>query len=298
MSYNELINTYSKTGYSNELLSEEETIALIKKIQTGDEKSRDEFILRNVKLVNSIATAKVQNTGFKFGSLTIEDLIQEGMIGLMKAVDKFDLTVGTKFSTYATWWIERAIEQLMQREGNIVKIPEHTLDLVLVVTGMRDHLRTTLEREPSEDEIIRAMRGSIGTKKVRKALEIIEKSTVSPLDATLTTNKDGTLTTFGDMLPDNDTESPEVYAEKQNESEQLMAAIEQLDEKSKLVILMRYGFGEFTEMTLDKIGDELFQRGFVNNKGKKITKEGIRLIQIKAESDLRKILTGSGIKPW
>lgn len=242
MSYNEMINTYSKTGYSQELLSEAETIELFKKIQAGDLKARDEFILRNAKLVNSIATAKVQSTGFKFGSLTLEDLIQEGMMGLIKAVDKFDLSVGTKFSTYATWWINRAIEQLMQREGNMMKIPEHTLDLVLVVGGMRDHLRTVLEREPAEDEIIRAMKGSVGAKKVRKALEIIEKNTVAPLDATLSVGQDGSPTTFGDMIPDDQNDTPDVYAEKQNENDQLMAAINKLDEKERFVILMRYSF--------------------------------------------------------
>lgn len=295
MSYNEMINTYSKTGYSQELLSEAETIELFKKIQAGDLKARDEFILRNAKLVNSIATAKVQSTGFKFGSLTLEDLIQEGMMGLIKAVDKFDLSVGTKFSTYATWWINRAIEQLMQREGNMMKIPEHTLDLVLVVGGMRDHLRTVLEREPAEDEIIRAMKGSVGAKKVRKALEIIEKNTVAPLDATLSVGQDGSPTTFGDMIPDDQNDTPDVYAEKQNENDQLMAAINKLDEKERFVILMRYGFGEYSEMTLDQIGEELLKHGYANSKGNRITKEGIRLIQIKAESKLKKILTGGAV---
>ena len=263
---------------------------VFEKIKAGDIKARDEFIMQNINLARKIAYDKVKNTGFKFGSLELDDLIQEAVGGLITAVDKYDPSLGTEFSTYATHWIERAIEGAVQKEATAIKIPAHAIRRIVIVNNVRAELHAILKREPDDCEIIQALKGRMKENRIKQTIHIINMRSMVELDAEVKVGDErgGTLC---DLVADDTTESPEQYAERTEEDELVEKAVARLSPTEQCVIKMRYGMFPYEEATLLQTSEELFKMGITNKQGKRITKEGIRLIQERAENKLRSWLT-------
>lgn len=263
---------------------------VFEKIKAGDLQARDEFIMQNINLARKVAYDKVKNNGFKLGSLELEDLVQEAVGGLIIAVDKYDPNVGTEFSTYATHWIERAIEQAVQKEATAIKIPAHTIRRIVIVNNVKTELHAILQREPDDSEIIQVLKGRMKAAKVQQTIHLINMRSMVELDAEVKVGDErgGTLC---DLVADDTTESPEQYAERTEEDAMVEKAIAKLNPTEQYVIKMRYGIFPYEEATLLQTSEALFKMGIANKQGKQITKEGIRLIQERAEAKLRSWLT-------
>lgn len=283
MSYNEFIKTYES---AIKTLTPEEKQALIEKVKAGDAAAKEQFVLQNLKLVTKVALDKTKNNGYSIGSLEIEDLIQEGIFGLTKAVDRFDWNSGTNFASYAVPWIERAMQQAIQREACAIKLPEHVIRAIVIINKTKEELRNKLEREPSEEEVIQILRTRIKEDKIKQTLKILDMTNIVELNATINYMYDGDIE-IGDRLED-EADTPEQVSEKDDQLNALHAAIAQLPEIEQYVIKMRYGFAPFTETTLEQTGKDLCKYGVTQ---KELTKERIRQLQCKAEMTLRQILS-------
>ena len=283
MSYNDFIKTYE---LANKTLTQEERTALIEKIKAGDTAAKEQFILQNLKLVTKVALDKTKNKGYSVGSLEIEDLIQEGTFGLTKAVEKFNWDSGVNFASYAVPWIERAMQQAIQKEACAIQLPEHVIRTIVIINKTREELRSKLERDPTDEEVIQILKTRIKEDKIKQTLKILDMTNIVEMNATINYMYDGDIE-IGDRLEDpNDT--PEEASEKDDEIAALHAAINQLPKVEQYVIKMRYGFAPFSETTLEQVGKDLCKYGVTK---KELTKERIRQLQCKAEATIREILS-------
>lgn len=251
------------------LLTHEETLELFKKIKAGDKKARKTIINHNLRLVINIAK-RYQNHGVEF-----IDLIQEGNIGLMKAVDKFEPDKGFKFSTYATWWIRQSISRSIFDNGKTIRIPVHAHEAITRINKAKSKLAQTLGHEPKIEEI--AKETGYEVDKIRE-MERINQLTVS-IDTPVGDEED---TTLGDFLTDETAENPIELMENTDLHNILFNALDILDERQKEVIKMRFGLINGIPMTLDEIG-----------KYYNVTRERVRQIEHKALSGLRR---NTGVK--
>ena len=246
-----------------ELLSDEEEKALVARIQQGDKSAREELITRNLRLVLSIAR-KYNGTALSFA-----DLVQEGSIGLMKAVEKFDPSRGFKFSTYATYWIRQAIGRALAEQNKVIRIPVHMADLASKVKKATSELTQKLGQVPTAEQIAKFMK--IDASKVREVWDF-SRETLS-LDVPVGEDEDATM---GDLVADERFESPYFNIVKEERHTQIMAALATLEPREAEVIKMRFGIDTEQPMTLEEIG-KVF----------KVTRERIRQIEEKAMRKLR-----------
>lgn len=246
-----------------ELLSDEEEKALVAKIQLGDKTAREELITRNLRLVLSIAR-KYNGTALSFA-----DLVQEGSIGLMKAVEKFDPSRGFKFSTYATYWIRQAIGRALAEQNKVIRIPVHMADLASKVKKATSELTQKLGKVPTAEQIAKFMK--IDASKVREVWDF-SRETLS-LDVPVGDDEDATM---GDLVADERFESPYFNIVKEERHTQIMAALATLEPREAEVIKMRFGIDNEKPMTLEEIG-KVFN----------VTRERIRQIEEKAMRKLR-----------
>lgn len=245
------------------LLSAEEERELAKKIMQGDQYAKSVLTEANLRLVVSVAKRYVGKT-----SMSFLDLIQEGNMGLLRAVDKFDYTKGFKFSTYATWWIRQAITRAMADQSRTIRIPVHmveTINKYLKVTRM---LMQKLGREPSIEEIAAELNLSVA-----KVMEI-QRTMQDPisLETPMGEEDDGKM---ADVIVDDTTKSPIDTATQSLLREQLLAVIDTLTPREQEVIRQRYGLLDGRQKTLEEVGKEF-----------SVTRERIRQIEAKA---LRKL---------
>ena len=256
------VRMYLKEIGSVKLLSPEEEVELSKRAQAGDQKAKDKIIEANLRLVVSIAK-KYMGRGIPF-----LDLIQEGNMGLIKAVDKFDYAKGFKFSTYATWWIRQSITRGIADKGKVIRVPVHMVETINKTLRMSRTLLQELGREPTSEEI--AQRLGTTKQKVEEALEI-SRDPVS-MDSPIGEEEDSSL---GDFIEDENVMSPSESADYQMLKKELMNALETLTDRERKVIELRFGLIDGQARTLEEVGREF-----------KVTRERIRQIEAKA---LRKL---------
>ena len=265
---------YLKQIGQYDLLTPEEEIKLAKEAQEGDIESRTKLISSNLRLVVSIAKKYHKNVGMSF-----LDIIQEGNIGLMKSVDKYDPASGYRFSTYATWWIRQTISRAITNQANTIRVPAHMFDIQSKVSKASQKLHNELGREATIEEIANEL--NVSTEKVEEVYHLVH--TPMSLDYTVGEDDD---TSVGDLIADTEAISPEEVAIQQERREAILKVLNTLSEKEKEVIMWRFGLTDGEAKTLEEVGAMYG-----------VTKERIRQIEIKALRKLRQPFRQALLKP-
>ena len=257
------VRMYLKEIGNVPLLTSEEEVELAKRVEQGDQEAKKKLTEANLRLVVSIAK-KYVGRGMPF-----LDLIQEGNMGPMKAVDKFDYTKGYKFSTYATWWIRQAITRGIADTGRTIRVPVHMVETINKTLRMTRQLLQELGREPTPEEV--ADRLGVPVSRVQEVLKI-SRDPVS-LDTPIGEEDDSHL---GDFIEDEKTTSPADSAAFSMLREELNSALDSLTDRERQVIVLRFGLEDGRARTLEEVGEEF-----------NVTRERIRQIEAKALRKLR-----------
>ncbi len=260
----ELLAKYlSHIGQGN-LLTHQEEIDLSNRAKAGDKSARARLIEKNLRLVVSVAK-KYRGYGLPF-----EDLIQEGNIGLMKAVEKFDPDRGFRFSTYATWWIRQAVQRAVADKGRTIRVPVHMTEKIRKMARTYNELSAEREREPTDEEVAERLGWTID--EVRDVKDAMPDA--SSLNQPLSSNSDSS--ELGELVEDERASDTPGTVMRGMESAQLGEAIERLPERNRYVLLRRYGLDSQEPATLAQLSDELG-----------VSRERIRQLQREAERMLK-----------
>ena len=227
-----------------DLLSREEEIKLAEAAANGSQKAKDDLVNHNLRLVVSIAKRYMGR------GLTLLDLIQEGNMGLIKAVDKYDVSKGFKFSTYATYWIKQAISRAVMDQARNIRIPVHIIELMSNIKKVERDFQQTHGREPKEAEVAAAL--GIEVKKVKEAYTWMKDTT--SLDIMVGDDED---TTVGSFIEDESVVPAFTTIEENDRTTAIRNILDTLNDREKMVIVRRFGIGLDRAETLDEIGKEL-----------------------------------------
>ena len=260
---NDPVRMYLKEIGRISLLSSEEEMEISKRVALDDKEAKRILAESNLRLVVSIAKRYVGR------GLLFLDLIQEGNIGLMKAVEKFDYDKGYKFSTYATWWIRQAITRALADQARTIRVPVHMVETINKMSRVQRQLTLELNREPSEEEIAKKM--GVGVDKVREVLKISQEPV--SLETPIGEEDDSHL---GDFLKDESSLSPEEYTENEILKEEIKEVLMSLQAREQEVLELRFGLIDGTCHTLEEVGKKF-----------NVTRERIRQIEAKALRKLR-----------
>jgi len=257
------VKMYLKEIGKVDLLTREEEVELAKRVEAGDEQAKRELSEANLRLVVSIAK-KYIGRGMSF-----LDLIQEGNLGLMKAVEKFDYTKGYKFSTYATWWIRQSITRAIADQGRTIRIPVHMIENINKLVRIQRQLLQELGREPKPEEIAEVM--NLDVEKVSDMMKIAQKPI--SLETPIGEEEDSQL---GDFIEDEQMDTPVDVTTHVMLKEQLFEVLESLTDREQKVLRLRFGLDDGKIRTLEEVG-QVFD----------VTRERIRQIEAKALRKLR-----------
>jgi RNA polymerase primary sigma factor len=258
----ELLRAYFDHIGQGALLTHREEIDLSYKVHSGDQRARSKLIERNLRLVVSIAK-KYRGQGLSF-----EDLIQEGNIGLLKAVDKFDPDRGYRFSTYATWWIRQGVQRAVADKGRTIRVPVHMSERIRKVLRTRNTLFVELGREPTGEEV--ATKSDLRPEQVKDALG--KMSDATSLNQPASSVQVESSSELGDLIEDDKVSDAPGEVISDVELEHLGEAIRRLPERARYVLVRRYGLDGRESATLDGIGEQLG-----------LSRERIRQLQREAE---------------
>ena len=264
VSVDDPVKMYLKDIGKVPLLSSDEEIDLAKRMLDGDEYAKAKLSEANLRLVVSIAKRYAGRTSMQF-----LDLIQEGNIGLLKAVEKFDPTKGFRFSTYATWWIRQSITRAMADQARTIRIPVHMVETIHKLTRVKRQLLQELGRDPTQEEIAKAM--DVSEEKVAE----IQKIAQEPISIETPVGEEED-SKMADFIEDDSVKSPVEVATQNLLREQLLGVIETLTPREQKVIRLRYGLDDSHPRTLEEVGKEF-----------NVTRERIRQIEAKALKKLR-----------
>ena len=261
----ELIPGYFARIGKGKLLNHQEEIDLSKRAKTGDEVARKRLIEMNLKLVVSIVK-KLRGHGLPF-----EDLIQEGNIGLMRAVEKFDPDLGFRFSTYATWWIRQAVQRAVADKGKTIRVPVHMGEKIRKMARTYNELSIELERPPSDETVAERLGWSVeGIREVKNAMPGTTTSLNQPL-----TSEEGS-SELGEIIEDERSSDTPGTVVSEMETSELGEAVDSLPERYRYVLVRRYGLDDKDPATLAELSEEL-----------SLSRERIRQLQLKAVHILR-----------
>ena len=261
VSVDDPVRMYLKEMGKVPLLSADEEIEIARQVEAGNEQAREKLAEANLRLVVSIAKRYVGR-----GMLFL-DLIQEGNLGLIKAVEKFDYTKGYKFSTYATWWIRQAITRAIADQARTIRIPVHMVETIHKLSRVKRQLVQTLGRDPSPD----AEAMDVSVERVREIIKIAQDPV--SLETPIGEEEDSHL---GDFIPDDDIPLPSDAAAATLLKEQLMQVLSTLTPREEKVLRLRFGIDDGRQRTLEEVGKEF-----------NVTRERIRQIEAKALRKLR-----------
>ena len=256
---------------ANPLLTAEEELALARRLRAGDFPARQTLIERNLRLVVNIAKHYL-NRG-----IPLLDLVEEGNLGLIHALEKFDPERGFRFSTYATWWIRQNIERAIMNQSRTIRLPVHVVKELNQVLRTKRQLEAMSNGDATVDDVARRMDRSVDEVRAILALNEHTASLDAPLDI------DPTLS-IGESLADEDAETPEVQIQDLEVETLVREWIGQLSEKQRMVIRHRYGIDECEVQTLEELADTL-----------ELTRERVRQIQLEALGQLRRIIKRRGV---
>jgi len=256
----DLIPGYFAHIDKGKLLTHAEEIDLSKRAKTGDKGARQRLIEKNLRLVVSVAK-KYRGMGLPF-----EDLIQEGNIGLMKAVEKFDSDRGWRFSTYATWWVRQAVQRAVADKGRTIRVPVHRGDKLRKMARAYNELSSEMESEPTDEEVAGRLGWSVEDVRDLKGSLWDASSLNQPLSS------DADATEIGELIEDERASEVAGAVIGEMEMDWLADAVEKLPERHRYVLIKRYGLGEEETATLAQLSEELG-----------ISRERVRQLQREAE---------------
>lgn len=260
---NDPIKMYLKEIGEAPLLTREEEVELAKRIEKGDQAAKRTLAESNLRLVVSVAKKYVGR------GMTFLDLIQEGNVGLMKAVEKFDYTKGYKFSTYATWWIRQAVTRSIADQGRTIRVPVHMIENINKLISVQKQLIHDLGRDPTPEEIAEIM--DIDVDRVENIMKIAQKPV--SLETPIGEEED---TELGNFIEDNLIQTPAEATAHVMLKEQLLEVLETLSEREQKVLRLRFGIDDGRARTLEEVG-KVFD----------VTRERIRQIESKAIRKLK-----------
>jgi RNA polymerase primary sigma factor len=264
--FDDAIKLYLREIQKTKLLTAEDEKELAAKIDLGDKAARDRMIVSNLRLVVKIAK-RYMNRGLPF-----LDLIEEGNLGLIKAVERFKLSKECRFSTYATWWIRQSIERALVNQSRTIRLPVHVSDDINKMLRVTRELVQKLNREPTLAEVADAL--GADQQQVRRLMVLLKKT--YSIDQPMGDNSDYFLT---DTIEDTSVVSPESLMEDVNSYELISKLIETFTDAEKKILTLRFGLGDTEPQTLDTIGQSFG-----------VTRERIRQIEAKALMKLRKLM--------
>ena len=249
------------------LLTPGEERELARRKDLGDEDAKRRLIECNLRLVMSITR------NYTKASVPLLDLIQEGNLGLIRAVEKFDYRLGFKLSTYATWWIRQAVTRALAEQGRTIRLPVHVAEQVRRVTRARRVLAQKLNRDPNLEEI--AAESGFTPERVRELLELVE----DPVSLETPVGDGESL--YGDMIEDTNAIEPDVQTSERLRASELAKALDQLNPRMRLVLAQRFGLDGVAPKTLEEVGA-----------GLGITRERVRQLESRALRELRSVAPG------
>jgi len=259
------LKVYVRQIGGGRLLTASEERELARRKDAGDEEARQQLIESNLRLVMSI-TRHYTRSG-----VPLLDLIQEGNLGLIRAVEKFDYRLGYKFSTYATWWIRQAVIRAVTEQGRLIRLPSHVADQVRRVKRTQRELAQGLSRDPTVEDV--AVRAELEPERVRELLELVETTVSLEAPAGGEGNR-----LVVDLIEDAGADAPEATSAGRAASADVAAALAQLPDRMQLVVTRRFGLDGAVPQTLDEVGKELG-----------ITRERVRQLETRALKQLRSL---------